>query len=69
MKVKSVKVAGFDKPAEAAPRIVRVEVSGPFDQNDAVLRRARELVRKTGSAKMLESFDWAIQNEVIATNK
>lgn len=48
-------------------KIVMVEVSGPIDEDDAVIRRARELVKRTGSKAMLESFEWALKNEALVT--
>ena len=44
-----------------------VEVSGPIDPNDDVIKRARELVLSTGSAAMIKSFDWALQSEALVT--
>jgi len=44
-----------------------VEVSGPTDPDDALIKRARELVLSTGSAAMIKSFDWALESEALVT--
>jgi hypothetical protein len=48
-------------------QVVMVEVSGPIDLDDAVIKRARELVLSTGSAAMIKSFDWALESEALVT--
>ena len=57
-----------DEPAKQPDaQVVMVEVSGPVDRDNAVLKRARELVLSTGSDAMLESFDWAVESEALVT--
>jgi len=48
--------------SETEPEFVMVELSGPFDPENAVLRRARQLVLESGSPEMLESFDAAVKS-------
>ena len=48
-------------------QVVMVEVTGPVDRDDAVVKRARELVLRTGSAAMIKSFDWALASEAVVT--
>ena len=45
--------------ADGQPSMVTLEITGPIDPAHPVVRRARELVESTGSAKMLASFDQA----------
>jgi hypothetical protein len=40
-----------------------LQISGAMDSNHPVVQRARELVKKTGSAAMLSSFDRSIENQ------
>jgi hypothetical protein len=57
-----------DEPgAQADAQVVMVEVTGPVDRDDAVVKRARELVLRTGSAAMIKSFDWALESEAVVT--
>jgi hypothetical protein len=57
-----------DEPAtKADAEVVMVEVSGPIDPDDALIKRARELVLSTGSAAMIKSFDWALESEALVT--
>ena len=68
MKIQSVPVR-YTQPtaAAAAPGVVVLEVSGRIDANNDVLRRARELIGRTGSKAMAESFDWAVEKQVLGT--
>jgi hypothetical protein len=58
-----------DEPDALPPdaQVVMVEVTGPVDRDDAVVKRARELVLRTGSAAMIKSFDWALASEAVVT--
>jgi hypothetical protein len=47
--------------------VVMLKVSGPVDPDDAVLLRARQMVLGTGSAEMIESFDWAVKQGAFVT--
>ena len=70
MKVETVTIPppASDEPATRPDaQIVMVEVSGPTDPDDAVIKRARELVLSTGSAAMIKSFDWALASEALVT--
>lgn len=49
--------------------VASLRVVGPLDQNNAVLRRARDLVKKTGSSAMMASFDWAVDRNALITEK
>jgi len=45
---------------KAEPEFVMVELSGSFDPDNVILKRARKLVHERGSREMLESFDSAL---------
>jgi hypothetical protein len=63
MKIQSIPVSPHTEgTAKPDAEVVRLKVSGPVDPNDAIMRRARELVLGTGSEAMIESFDWAMQH-------
>jgi hypothetical protein len=49
--------------------VFQLKVSGPVDPDDAVMRRARELVLGTGSTAMIDSFDWAVQHGSFVTEE
>jgi len=55
--------------AEDQTKVMRLKVTGPIDPADAVLRRARELVQRTGSTSMAESFEWAISTGAFVSEK
>ena len=61
----------LDDDAEALrdPGVIMVETSGPIDPQDAVLVKARNLIRKTGSDALLKSFDWAVEHGAIISEK
>ena len=70
MKIETVTISppeGDEPTAEADAEIVMLEVSGPTDPDDALLKRARELVLSTGSAAMIKSFDWSLESEALVT--
>jgi hypothetical protein len=73
VKIETVTIPPPPSDHAAAPpdaedaQVVMVEVSGPIDPNDDVIKRARELVLSTGSAAMIKSFDWALQSEALVT--
>lgn len=70
MKIELVPANNFEAVVGSGDaKVVVLEVSGPMDPQNAVVLRARELVRATGSAAMLESFDWAMGNEALSTRK
>lgn len=69
MKIQTVRVPSLDGPTETSSEVVMLKVSGPVDQTDAIVRRAREMVSKTGSKEMLESFDWALKSNAILSDK
>lgn len=54
----------------APAEIVMLTVSGPIDAGDPIVARARELIRQTtGSDTMIESFDWAVENDAVVTDE
>ncbi len=55
--------------AEADAEFAKLKVSGPIDPDDAVMRRAREFVQRTGSRAMIESFDWAVEHSNFITEE
>lgn len=56
-----------EEATKADAEVVMLKVSGPVDPDDAVIRRARELVLGTGSQEMIESFDWAMKQGAFVT--
>jgi hypothetical protein len=58
-----------DEAIRPDAEVVRLKISGPVDPNNAVMRRARELVLGTGSRAMIESFDWAVQRGNFVTEE
>jgi hypothetical protein len=58
---------GDEPAAPTDAQVVMVEVTGPVDRDDALVKRARELVLRTGSAAMIKSFDWALESEAVVT--
>ncbi|RPI64179.1 MAG: hypothetical protein EHM50_01090 [Lysobacterales bacterium] len=70
MKVETVTISPPESgqpTTKADAEVVMVEVSGPTDPDDALIKRARELVLSTGSAAMIKSFDWALESEALVT--
>lgn len=61
MKIQTITVSSPGDEKAHSSGVVRLKVSGPIDPNNAVMRRARELVLGTKSQAMIESFDWAVQ--------
>ena len=66
MKIQAIPMqpASSEGGTEPSAQVVMLKVSGPIDPKDAVLQRARELVVRTGSMSMVESFDWAVSTGV-----
>jgi len=50
---------------ERRAEVVMVRISGPINQSDPVLRRARQLVERSGSRDAVASFDAAIASEAL----
>jgi hypothetical protein len=71
VKIQTIAVSSAPADGQSASdaQVVRLKVSGPIDPDDAVLRRARELVLVTGSAAMIESFDWALRHSTVLTEE
>lgn len=74
MKIQAIAVLpeGAEAVAPAAAgktQVVMLKVSGPTDPNNAVVSRARELVRGAGSPTMVNSFEWALNNNALITEK
>jgi hypothetical protein len=44
------------------PEVVMLKVSGDADSSNNVFKKARMLIEKNGTKDMVESFDWAVQN-------
>jgi hypothetical protein len=68
MEIKSVLLGGNheESSADASTQIFMLEVSGVMDQDNARIRRARELIGRAGSSAMLASFDNAIKAQKVA---
>lgn len=70
MKIQSIPLfGGKEKANEGTARVFMLEVSGPIDDHNPVLARARELVLSTGSKAMVDSFEWSLQNGVLPLRK
>lgn len=70
MKIQSIPIQTSDEAVtDGDTGIVMLEVSGPVDPSDAVLRRARQMVAGTGSPSMIESFDWALKSGAVLAYK
>jgi hypothetical protein len=68
MKFQAIPVsAPGDEMNKPDAEVVMLKVSGPVDPEDEVLLRARQLVLGTGSAEMIESFDWAVKQGAFVT--
>lgn len=67
MKFQAISVSPRKQVAEDDTEVVMLKVSGPVDRENAVMRRARELVVRTGSQTMIDSFDWAIDRNAFVT--
>ena len=64
--VETPAVAASD--ASSTSQVVVLEVSGVMDSSNDVVRRARELIGRTGSRAMAESFDWALEQRALTTS-
>lgn len=60
MKIETVPAPTSFEAEIGETRVMRLRVTGPVDRDDAVVRKARELVAKTGSQSMADSFEWAL---------
>jgi hypothetical protein len=70
MKIQTIPVsAPSGDEAKPSAEVGMLKVFGPVDPNDAVIRRARELVVGTGSRDMIESFDWALAHGSFVTEE
>jgi hypothetical protein len=70
MKIQTVLISPPNhQKTELGAEVFRLKVSGPVDPNDAVMRRARELVLGTGSPAMIDSFDWAVRHGSFVTEE
>jgi hypothetical protein len=67
MKFQAISVSPRKQVAHDDTEVVMLKVSGPVDRENAVMRRARELVVRTGSQTMIDSFDWAIDRNAFVT--
>ena len=69
MKIESVPVPGVDwKTGQTDDsQVVVLHVSGFMDDSNEVVRRARELIGRTGSRAMADSFDWAVEQQALAS--
>lgn len=64
MDIKLFRVDGpSDSASEHDSQVVMLEVSGGGDFYDPIVSKARELILKSGSQAMLESFDLALTNK------
>lgn len=69
MKIEVIPVNASGQVRSDETQVVQFKVTGPIDSSDAVLKRARELVAKTGSDSMKRSFEWALATGVYASDK
>lgn len=70
MEIRSTAIADSEhSSAESRTQVVKLEVYGPIDDHDDVVKRARELVESTHSFAMYESFEWAVKNESLISSK
>jgi hypothetical protein len=70
MKIQTVQISPpSHEEAKLGAEVFQLKVSGPVDPDNAVMRRARELVLGTGSSAMIDSFDWAVQHGSIVTEE
>lgn len=64
MKIQMVPMSTNELVAsDSVPEFVMVELSGPFDPEHDVLKRARQLVHNNGSEAMVESFEAALKSD------
>ena len=70
LKIESVPVIETDPRHSSLgdSQVVVLRVSGHVDDSSAVVRRARELIGRTGSQAMADSFDWAVEQQVLASS-
>lgn len=70
MKIETIAIESpGDAGQEQDDEVVMFIVSGPFNEKDEVLARSREMVVKTGSNAMIESFDWALESGALLAQK
>jgi hypothetical protein len=70
MKIQTVQISPpTHERTEPGAEVFQLKVSGPVDPDDAVMRRARELVLGTGSTAMIDSFDWAVRRGSFVTEE
>jgi hypothetical protein len=69
MKVQTVRVspdsAAGEHDAPQNSEVVMLKITGPLDDSNPVMIRARELVNSTGSEVMIRSFDDAVSTGAI----
>jgi hypothetical protein len=61
MRIETVPVDPDEVLTNERTQVVRLKVTGPMDPQNDIVRRARELVLRTGSDDMLKSFDRALE--------
>ena len=70
MKIQAVPISlPSHEETKLGAEVFQLKVSGPVDPDDAVMRRARELVLGTGSIAMIDSFDWAVRHGSFVTEE
>jgi hypothetical protein len=70
MKIQTVLISPPNREdTKRGAEVFQLKVSGPVDPDDAIMRRARELVLGTGSSAMIDSFDWAVQHGSFVTEE
>lgn len=70
MKIESVLIKSDDRMRrEEDTQVATVVVTGAIDKNNAVVKRARELVLRTRSREALASFDAAIEQGLFRSDR
>lgn len=67
MKIQTVPVHANEALTPGRTQVVRLKVTGPFDPQNDIVRRARELVARTGSAEMQASFERSLERGALRT--
>ena len=69
MKIDVVRVRSDGDTGESTENadsdVVMFKALGPIDPNDEIVTLARQFLQKSNSAKMLESFEWAVKNNAL----
>jgi len=64
MKVSTIPIPSSVNGKSEEIEVFVVEITGRPDPSSRIITRARELVTRTGSASMMDSFDWALRADL-----